>query len=122
MLNGIRRGSRKTCIPCVSSAMIPHWLQVQRRGLSSGMGRKISTGAIKPNKYGIIKRGKARSCSVCHDPHGSSQSHNLIRTYSCEGVFCFTMTYYALEDGGKCMVGCHKPKSYHRTTSSAKSE
>jgi len=79
-------------------------------------------GAVKPNKYGIVKRGKARSCSVCHDPHGSSQSHNLIRNYSCEGVFCFTMTFYALEDGGKCMVGCHKPKSYHRTISNATSE
>jgi hypothetical protein len=24
------------------------------------------------------------------------------------------MTYYPFEDGGKCAVGCHKPKSYHR--------
>ncbi|UCF30998.1 MAG: hypothetical protein JSV26_00795 [bacterium] len=76
-------------------------------------------GQLVPNKYGIVKRGKARSCSVCHDPHGSSQPFDLIREYSCQGVFCFTMTYHPLEDGGRCMVGCHKPQSYHRSGSGA---
>jgi predicted CXXCH cytochrome family protein len=71
-------------------------------------------GALIPNKYGIIKRGKARSCVGCHDPHGSSQPFDLVRQYECQGIFCYTMTFYPLEDGGKCMVGCHKPRSYHR--------
>ena len=72
-------------------------------------------GALEPNKYGIVKRGRARSCVACHNPHGSSQPFDLLREYECESVLCYTMTYYPLEDGGKCMVGCHKPKSYKRS-------
>lgn len=73
-------------------------------------------GAVIPNKYGIVRRGKARSCSLCHDPHGSTQDYNLISTYSNNGISVFSLTYTSLEDGGKCMVGCHKPRSYHRTS------
>jgi predicted CXXCH cytochrome family protein len=71
-------------------------------------------GELKANKYGIVKRGKARGCVACHNPHGSSQPFDLLREYECESVLCYTMTYYPFDDGGKCMVGCHKPKSYHR--------
>jgi predicted CXXCH cytochrome family protein len=71
-------------------------------------------GALEPNKYGIVKRGKARSCASCHDPHASSQPYTLVREYICATIQCYTMTYYPFEDGGKCAVGCHKPKSYHR--------
>ncbi|UCF89155.1 MAG: hypothetical protein JSV70_02605 [bacterium] len=71
-------------------------------------------GELKPNKYGIVMRGKARSCAGCHNPHGSSQPHNLVRDYECASVLCYSMTFYPLEDGGKCAVGCHIPRSYHR--------
>jgi predicted CXXCH cytochrome family protein len=120
---GFKEDMYTLCFECHDSSLVTGSAEgTEFRNGSKNLHEIHVLGAIKPNKYGIIKRGKARSCSVCHDPHGSSQSHNLIRTYSCEGVFCFTMTYYALEDGGKCMVGCHKQKYYHRKTSSAKSE
>ena len=61
-------------------------------------------GELKANKYGIVKRGKARGCVACHNPHGSSQPFNLLREYECESVLCYTMTYYPFDDGGKCMV------------------
>ena len=77
------------------------------------------SGALIPNKYGIIKRGKARSCSMCHDPHGSTQDYNLIRQYSSNGMSIYSLDYTPLQDGGRCMVGCHKPRAYHRTTTTA---
>ena len=72
-------------------------------------------GALKPNRYGIAKRGKARSCSICHSPHGTTQPFSLISKYVHKGIIFLTMTYTPSEDGGNCTVGCHKPQDYNRT-------
>ena len=104
--------------PNVDASLVTDEVDVEATNFRDGSRNLHSLhvqGALVPNKYGIVKRGKARSCSVCHNPHGSSQPASLIREYNCQGVFCFTMTYYPLEDGGKCMVGCHKPRSYRRS-------
>ncbi len=71
-------------------------------------------GPIKSSKYGIIKRGKPHSCGVCHGPHSADQEFILIRKYDCGEVFCFTLNFTPLTNGGGCRVGCHKPMGYDR--------
>ncbi len=76
-------------------------------------------GELKPNKYGIVRRGKARSCSICHQPHGSEQGFNLVKEYRHNGILFFALDYTPTENGGRCVVGCHKPRSYSRSVPQA---
>ena len=72
-------------------------------------------GELKPNKYGIVRRGKAMSCSICHQPHGSDQDFNLLKEFKHNGIVFFTLDYTPTEAGGSCVVGCHKKRTYSRS-------
>lgn len=105
------------CFDCHDVALVTG--QAESTGFRDGKKNLHNVhvvGALVPNKYGIVKREKARSCSMCHDPHGSTQEFNLISNYSRNGISMYSLNYTPLKDGGRCIVGCHKPRSYHRTT------
>lgn len=63
----------------------------------------------------VNKDVKGRSCKACHQVHASSQSKH-IRTSVPFGKMSWELpvTYTKFADGGKCVVGCHSPKEYHR--------
>lgn len=63
----------------------------------------------------VNKDVKGRSCKACHQVHASTQDKH-IRTSVPFGKINWELpvTYTKFEDGGKCVVGCHSPKEYHR--------
>jgi predicted CXXCH cytochrome family protein len=71
-------------------------------------------GGATPNKYGIIKKKDGQTCFACHLPHTAEQEMLLRTEYQCTGTFCYTMRYRPSAQGGTCIVGCHKPKTYSR--------
>ena len=82
---------RRTCTPCTS------WAARERT-----------------SKYGIVKKKDGQTCFACHLPHTSDQGKLLRTEYQCTGTFCYTMRFVQTEQGGTCIVGCHKPHTYSR--------
>lgn len=66
------------------------------------------------SKYGIVKKKDGQTCFACHLPHTSDQGKLLRTEYQCTGTFCYTMRFVQTEQGGTCIVGCHKPHTYSR--------
>jgi predicted CXXCH cytochrome family protein len=66
------------------------------------------------SKYGIVKKKDGQTCYACHLPHTSDQGKLLRTEYQCTGTFCYTMRFVKTEQGGTCVVGCHKPQTYSR--------
>lgn len=62
----------------------------------------------------VNKTGKGRSCKTCHDPHASNQGHIISSKVDGFGAWRIPIRYTETSNGGSCMVGCHKPKSYDR--------
>jgi hypothetical protein len=73
----------------------------------------LNGGAV-PNKYGIIKKKDGQTCFACHLPHTAMQEKLLRTEYQCTGTFCYTMRFVQNPNGGTCIVGCHKPRTYSR--------
>lgn len=85
-----------------------------RMGTANLHALHLNGGAVA-NKYGIIKKKDGQTCVACHLPHTAVQEKLLRTEYQCTGIFCYTMRFVRNEDGGTCVVGCHKPKIYSRT-------
>jgi predicted CXXCH cytochrome family protein len=62
----------------------------------------------------VNKADKGRSCKVCHDPHAAGQPHLISTRVSGFGRWRIPIRYTRTMNGGTCVVGCHKPKSYDR--------
>jgi len=73
----------------------------------------LNGGAV-PNKYGIVKKKDGQTCFACHLPHTAHQEKLLRTEYQCTGTMCYTMRFAQNEQGGTCVVGCHKPMTYSR--------
>ncbi len=63
---------------------------------------------------GHLVQNRPIICETCHDFH-ASENKSLIR----EGIrhiqrLGFSINYTKTENGGKCVVGCHKPREYNR--------
>ena len=63
--------------------------------------------------YLHVHRTKGRSCKACHDPHASVQPKH-IRLEVPFGAWSYPITFTPAKNGGTCVVGCHKPKTYNR--------
>ncbi len=63
--------------------------------------------------YLHIHRTKGRSCKACHDPHASVQPKH-IRLEVPFGAWSYPIKFTIMKNGGTCVVGCHKPKTYNR--------
>ncbi|MEE8575612.1 MAG: cytochrome c3 family protein [candidate division Zixibacteria bacterium] len=63
----------------------------------------------------VNKAKKGRSCRACHEVHASSQERHIRESVPFgESGWALPVKYTKLPDGGKCVVGCHSPKEYHR--------
>ncbi len=63
----------------------------------------------------VNKDVKGRSCKACHQVHASSQDKHIRKSVPFGKMnWELPVTYTKFEDGGKCVVGCHAPKEYHR--------
>jgi len=84
-----------------------------RMGTKNLHALHINGGAVA-NKYGIVKKKDGQTCFACHLPHTAHQKKLLRTEYQCMGTFCYTMRFIQNENGGTCVVGCHKPRMYSR--------
>ncbi len=57
-----------------------------------------------------------RSCKACHDPHASGQEGLLRRSIPGFGKWEIPLSYTRTVNGGTCVVGCHKVRTYNRLT------
>lgn len=62
----------------------------------------------------INKPDKGRSCKTCHDPHGAWQPRLIKNRIPGFGSWEIPIRYMKTDNGGSCVAGCHKPKSYDR--------
>ncbi len=59
---------------------------------------------------------KGRSCTICHNPHGS-MNDNLINDKAPFGSWEMPLKYVPTENGGSCAPGCHTERKYDRVNS-----
>jgi len=62
----------------------------------------------------VNKQEKGRSCKVCHGPHGADQPKLIQEKVPGFGKWDIPIRYTVIDNGGTCVVGCHKPKTYDR--------
>ncbi len=63
--------------------------------------------------YTHIKGDKGRSCTLCHDPHGSVNNY-MIKEKTQFGNWQMPIDFKLLKNGGSCLTGCHVERSYER--------
>lgn len=60
-------------------------------------------------------RNKGRSCKACHEVHaGPQERHIREKVPYGSGGWLLPVAFTKNADGGRCVVGCHAPKSYKR--------
>ncbi|MBI4651079.1 cytochrome c3 family protein, partial [Candidatus Desantisbacteria bacterium] len=65
--------------------------------------------------FNFILQGKPITCESCHQLHASEQKFLLQKGIKHNPRWGYTIAYTKTEDGGRCVVGCHKPREYGRT-------
>lgn len=64
--------------------------------------------------YVHVNKDKSRNCRFCHDPHLSSQEKLIKPSFVSFGSWNIPINYTKNQNGGGCIVGCHKPFYYDR--------
>lgn len=62
---------------------------------------------------GNTDKSQGKSCSICHDPHGSSQAFNINESWLMNGQ-TIGIKYTKTNNGGSCTFTCHDLRSYTR--------
>lgn len=94
------------CFGCHKDTLADSQLTSTETGFRNGM---YNLHFLHVNKY-----HKGRSCKVCHDPHAASQPRLISRKIPGFGRWRIPIRYTKTAEGGTCVVGCHKPKTYNR--------
>jgi predicted CXXCH cytochrome family protein len=62
----------------------------------------------------VNKDPKGRSCKACHEVHAGNQEKHVRREVPFGKAWKLPVKYTKTPTGGRCVVGCHKPKEYDR--------
>jgi predicted CXXCH cytochrome family protein len=63
----------------------------------------------------VNRAENGRTCTSCHDIHGSDQPSHIADQVPFEGSpWALPIQFEKTTDGGHCAPGCHEPKSYQR--------
>lgn len=60
-----------------------------------------------------VNRKKGRNCKSCHEVHAGNQAKH-IRAEVPFGMWSYPIEFKQTKNGGTCIVGCHKPRSYDK--------
>ncbi len=72
-------------------------------------------GNINLHYLHVQVKGKGRSCKACHEVHaGNQELHIRASVPFGSGGWELPIQYTKTKNGGTCVVGCHKPKTYDR--------
>jgi predicted CXXCH cytochrome family protein len=63
---------------------------------------------------GAMDKSQGRSCAVCHDPHGSEQTHSIRSKWKMKNGTEIKIEYTATPTGGQCAKTCHDVRTYKR--------
>jgi predicted CXXCH cytochrome family protein len=69
---------------------------------------------LEGTKYRIEKKQKRMTCNGCHFVHGSDQPRLIRPSLSRGEMTLYTISFKKSENGGTCVVGCHKTREYSR--------
>jgi len=64
----------------------------------------------------INKEKRGRSCKACHEVHTSNQAKHIRTEVPYGKMWSYPINFTIAENGGTCVVGCHKPKDYDRVS------
>lgn len=62
----------------------------------------------------VNKEEKGRSCKACHGVHSSDQKKHIRTSVPFGTSWSYPIEFTKTEEGGSCVVGCHKPREYRR--------
>jgi predicted CXXCH cytochrome family protein len=62
----------------------------------------------------VNKDPKGRSCKACHEVHAGNQDKHIRLEVPFGKKWTLPVQFTKTENGGRCVVGCHKPKDYDR--------
>ncbi len=63
----------------------------------------------------VNKDPKGRSCKACHEMHAGDQEKHIRKEVPFGKAWKLPVNFTKTTTGGRCVVGCHKPKDYDRT-------
>lgn len=66
--------------------------------------------------YLHVNKEKGRSCKACHEVHAGSQEKHIRKEVPFGKAWMLPVNYTKAANGGTCVVGCHKPKTYDRVS------
>ena len=64
----------------------------------------------------VNKDSKGRSCKACHEVHSGNQAKHIREEVPFGNMWSYPIRYTPTSTGGGCVVGCHKPLTYDRTS------
>lgn len=72
-------------------------------------------GNINLHYLHVQVKGKGRSCKACHEVHAGNQELHIRSSVPFgSGGWELPIQFTKTKNGGTCIVGCHKPKTYDR--------
>lgn len=105
--NDYEDGMYKLCFECHNVENI--------QTATTDSGTEFRNGTQNLHYFHVRLEGKGRSCKSCHEVHASSQPlHIRAKVPFGTGGWQLPIRYTRTDNGGSCVVGCHKPKAYDR--------
>jgi predicted CXXCH cytochrome family protein len=75
---------------------------------------RFRNGDLNLHKAHVNRIDKGRTCRACHSSHASGQEMLIKEKVTGFGKWQIPIRYEKNENGGTCVVGCHKPQKYDR--------
>lgn len=101
------------CFGCHDPAMLNKDISAADTGFRDDTVKKGSVSRNNLHRFHVVEFAGGRSCNICHDPHGTTQPHNLRSKWTMKKSEP-TLLFESRPNGGECLKSCHSPKRYQR--------
>jgi predicted CXXCH cytochrome family protein len=107
------------CFNCHDDGMLKKSISAYDTGFRNDV---LKNGVVERNNLhwfhvvdaaGSANKDLGRSCGICHDPHGTTQAHNVKTSWKM-GLFEVEIKYTPSNSGGQCSRSCHDTRTYQR--------